>query len=260
MFRRFFHKSVRRAVNPLVEEVERAVKAKYSPPKTTMGLTVAKVAIPALILVTGYVSFNTYQSKPAFFPLIYSNKVPFYRSEDHKIIDTDKLKQHSKEALLSKLSMNRTIRETLGLPLQLGDFDKFDVSIEYANKVFEGVELDFTKRWFPPEIRWTHKQVIPKFKDNLNGLLEPLTPDGALGLDSVENHYGGNVRDYNIIVSGVVEARCPLDGVSDEVDSGLAQIAFRGIIEFDHIKTIKTDKIVLSYRSNGRPVERSVDT
>ncbi|KAG7754720.1 hypothetical protein KL911_002159 [Ogataea haglerorum] len=253
MFRRVFSTTPVRASDPLMDSVQQAVKAKYSQTKSSFGMRLVKVFLPTLLGLTAYVGYNSYNSRPAFIPLLYTKSLPLARSKEAKGIDLDKLKANTKEILLSKLSMNHKIKNTLGLPLQLGEFLSFNVKIEYKNVFFEGLEIDCTKRWFPPEFRWSHREFAPKLKDDLNGLLEPMTSDGSFRLDSVENRYGSK-RDYNMIVGGSIEAYSTFDLVSDDVDPGTAKITFAGTIQYDHIKSLKTDTIVLSYRSNGQTV------
>lgn len=200
------------------------------------------------LFLAGFVVYQTFQGKPAFFPLWFSKIVPLSRASGVENIQLEKLREATKQTLLLKLSMNTQVRLMLGLPLQLGDFERFDVKIEYKNYTMEGYQIDCTKSWLHPKVSRRKREIV-SIPENFNGILEPMRADSAPDYDPIDEQYS-NQRDYSILLEGRIPV---LDSDTSNADKGTGSITFRGLIDFDHTKTIKLTNVIVSYKEKGSP-------
>lgn len=201
-----------------------------------------------ILFLAGFVVYQTFQGKPAFFPLWFSKIYPLSKASGVQNIQLEKLRKATRETLLTKLSMNKQVRLMLGLPLQLGEFERFDVKIEYKNYTMEGFQVDCTKGWLHPKISRRKREIV-SIPENFNGILEPMRADPEPCYDPIDEQYN-NQRDYSILLEGRIRV---LDSDTSKADKGTGSITFRGLIDFDHTKTIKLTNMIVSYREKGSP-------
>ncbi|GME95337.1 unnamed protein product [Ambrosiozyma monospora] len=113
------------------EEVISAIQSgNYEMAKHPLWLKFLIFTMPIVLFLGGYVVYNTSQGKPVFLPIWFGKSVPLEKAKGIDEIDLENLKDATKEILLRRLSMNTQIRLKFGLPLQLREFQKFDVNIE----------------------------------------------------------------------------------------------------------------------------------
>ncbi|OWB63254.1 hypothetical protein B5S29_g4219 [[Candida] boidinii] len=245
-------------INPqdplILQSIEAAIaRGEIQPARISMFYKILSITVPFLLLIGGYIAFNTYNDKPVFLPLWFTKTFPLDKAKGIEKIDVDKLQSKTEDILLERLSMNNKIIKTFGLPLLLGKCDKFDVMIEYKNYVMQGLQID-ARNW-PPTFEWCTREVI--VPENLNNYLEPLGPiDGNIK----ESEFGlfdqstaHNVRDYNIVLTGRIPV---IPNENSTFDEG--SINFVGLITFDHTKTIKLINILMAYKENGNATVEQV--
>lgn len=214
---------------------------------TPLWVKLAFVMLSSMVFMGGYVVYQTIEGKPALFPMYFSKVVPLDKAEGVDKIDMETLKTATKETLLSNLSMNSDVRLLFGLPLQLGDFQKFYVGIEYKHYIMSGLQVDCTKSWFHPQISWKRREVVSLPTQRIEGIFEPLKNGADGDYDPLSKEYQ-NQRDYSILLDGRIAV---LDNENTHVDNGTGAITYTGIIEFDHTKTIKITNVIVSYRKDG---------
>lgn len=228
----------------VLKSIENSMKeGNYKQKRFPMWMKFGILVVSTVVFMGGFVVYQTINGKPAFFPLWFSKTVPLNKAAGVEHIDQIKLKDKVKDTLLTKLSMNSTIRLLFGLPLQLGDFEKYDVSIEYKNYTMEGLQIDCTSGWSRPDISWRKREIV-SIPENFNNVLEPLKVGGDDSYDPDEPRQ----RDYSILIEGRIGV---LDSINAKVDKGTGAITFRGVIDFDHTKTVKLVDIIVSYKVDG---------
>ncbi|ODV86476.1 hypothetical protein CANARDRAFT_6943 [[Candida] arabinofermentans NRRL YB-2248] len=246
------YKAFNRDDQQLMDSIEEAVNSgNYQKAKIPLSMKLALFVVPFVVSIGGYIIYNTYQGKLVFLPIWFTKTLPLEKAQGIESVDIEKLKVKAKDVVLSKLSMNEKVKETFGLPLKLGTFQKFDVTIEYQNFNMEGFQIDCTKSWFKPEIKYCQREII-KLQEKLNRFLEPMTTEGGLEFESIEDLFpnGASIRDYNIIIRGRINV---LHNENSMIDEGTGDITFMGVIEFDHTKTIKLVSVILSSVEGGIP-------
>lgn len=245
-------------INPqdplILQSIEAAIaRGEIQPARISMFYKLLSITVPFLLLIGGYIAFNTYNDKPVFLPIWFTKTFPLNKAKGIEKIDVEKLQAKTEDILLERLSMNNKIIKTFGLPLLLGKCDKFDVMIEYKNYVMQGLQID-ARNW-PPTFEWCTREVV--VPENLNNYLEPLGPiDGTIK----ESEFGlfdkstaHNVRDYNIVLTGRIPV---IPNENSTFDEG--SINFVGLITFDHTKTIKLVNVLMAYKENGNATVEQV--
>ncbi|QPG76206.1 hypothetical protein FOA43_003592 [Brettanomyces nanus] len=230
----------------ILDSIEESVKrGEYKDHPTSMWTKFGFVFFSSFVFLGGFVVYQTSKGKPAFFPLWFRKVVPLAKADGVNKINLEALKRATKESLLIKLSMNGQVKQLFGLPLQLGEFERFDVSIEYRDYSMEGLQVDCSKQWWKPE--FSIKKIMVSIPENFGGMLEPLKTNGEIDYDAIDKKFP-NQRDYSILIDGRISA---MGNSNSIVDKGSGAITFRGLIEFDHTKTIKLVNVLLSYKTNG---------
>ncbi|VEU23375.1 DEKNAAC104704 [Brettanomyces naardenensis] len=234
----------------ILASIEEAVKrSKYESDSKSMWKKFGFIFLSSVACLGCFVVYQTYNGKPAFFPIWFTKVVPLDRAEGVNKVDLEKLKASTKDRLLTTLSMNSKVRLLYGLPLRLGDFDKFEVNIEYRNYTMEGIQFDFTKNWFKPDVSFRKREIIT-IPENFNGILEPLKANADVDVDSFGDEYS-NQRGYSILIEGRIKV---IQNENTHVDEHTGAITFAGVVDFDHTKTIKLVNVILSFKRDGSAV------
>lgn len=206
------------------------------------------VFLPCVVVGVGYITYETMNDRAAFFPLYVNSAVPLEKAHGFENVDVELIKDIAKETLWRRLNMNQTIRENLGLPLTLGEYEQFDIMVEYNTLAFEGIELDFRKSWWPV-VRYREIQA-PQLPKNVNKYIQPLRAAVGGDLDEEDdielNSIFKEEHQYVLKIRARVQV---VDEVLDRIEPGSARITFNAEVNFDHTRLIRITSALLHFKN-----------
>ncbi|GMM27940.1 hypothetical protein DAMA08_006560 [Martiniozyma asiatica (nom. inval.)] len=220
----------------------------FKSPWYTPFLKLFIVFVPCVLAGTSYIAYETYQGKPAFFPLWVNSAVPLEKATGFEDVDIEMLKNAAKDSLWKKLNMNAAIKENFGFPLTLGDYEEFDVKVEYTRLAFEGIEIDFTKSWWP-QLRLREIE-SPKLPRNVNRYIQPLKAklDGDIDQDPDMDSMWKEETDYVLKIRARVIV---LNEKIHRIEPGSGRITFNAEVEFDHTRMIRITSALMHFRNKN---------
>lgn len=206
------------------------------------------VFIPCIVVGVGYITYETLNGRPVFFPLYVNSAVPLEKAYGFENVDVELIKDVARETLSRRLNMNQTIRENLGLPLHLGEYEQFDIMVEYNTLAFEGIELDFRKSWWP-EVRYREIQA-PQLPKNVNKYIKPLRATAGGDLEEADEIEMNSIFKEELQYVLKIRARIQvIDEVLHRIEPGSARITFNAEVNFDHTRLIRITSALMHYKN-----------
>lgn len=222
----------------------------FKNPWWTPLLKLGVVFVPAFIFGIGYITYETYNNRPVFFPLWINSSVPLDHATGFETVDTEMLKEVAKNNLMRRLNINHEIRDYFGLPITLGDYETFDVRIEYNKLAVEGIEIDFRKSWFNPIIRYREIDT-PTLPSNVNKYVQPLKARvGAGGIDEDPDQDSLFIKevDYKIKIRATIAV---INETLHRIEPGSGRITFDAEVELDHTRLMKITGAMMHFKNRN---------
>ena len=221
----------------------------YKKPWWIPFLKIAIVLLPCLIFTSGYIIYETINNRTVFFPFKINSIIPLNELKGFENIDIELLKSTSKDILLRRLNMNHEIKEFIGLPVNLGEFEKFDISIKFNKLSVEGIELDFRKNWLKPLINY-RKIDSPQLPSNINKYIQPLKEriNGDIDEDPEQDSIFLKEVDYKLIIRGTIPI---INEKLNRIEPGTGKITFDAEVELDHTKLMKIVSALLHFKNKN---------
>lgn len=206
------------------------------------------VFIPCIVVGVGYITYETLNDRPVFFPLYVNSAVPLERAYGFENVDVELIKEVAKETLGRRLNMNQAIKENLGLPLKLGEYEQFDIMVEYNTLAFEGIELDFRNSWWP---KVTYREIqAPRLPKNVNKYIKPLRATVGGDLDEADEIEMNSIFKEELQYVLKIRARIQVvDEVLHRIEPGSARITFNAEVNFDHTRLIRITSALMHYKN-----------
>lgn len=212
-------------------------------------LKLSVVFIPFLMVGSGYIIYETVNNRPVFFPLWINSSVPLQDADGFANVDIEMLKDVAKNILSRRLNINHEIREYFGLPITLGDYEFFDVRIEYNKLAVEGIELDFRKSWFKPTIKYREIKT-PSLPTNINKYIQPLRArlNGEIDEDPEQDSVFITEVDYKIKIRATIKV---VNEVLHRIEPGSGRITFDAEVELDHTRMMKIVGALMHFKNKN---------
>lgn len=224
----------------------------FKNPWWTPFLKLGVVFVPFFIFGIGYITYETMNNRPVFFPLWINSSVPLDKAIGFENIDVEMLKEVARSNLLRRLNMNHEIREYFGLPITLSnDYESFDIRIEYNKLAVEGIELDFRKNWFKPIVKYREIDT-PILPSNINKYVQPLkmrTDNGDIDQDPDQDSlFIDDNADYKIKIRGTIKI---VNELIHRIEPGSGKITFDAEVELDHTRLMKITGCLMHFRNKN---------
>jgi hypothetical protein len=212
-------------------------------------LKLAVVFVPCIVVGAGYIVYETINDRPVFFPLWINSSVPLDQARGFENVDVEALKEIAKSILERRLNMNHDIREYFGLPVTLGEYESFDVRVEYNRLAVEGIELDFRKSWFKPIVRYREIDT-PELPSNINKYVQPLKErvGGDIDEDPDQDSMFVKEVDYKIKIRGTIQI---INEKIHRIEPGSGRITFDAEVELDHTRLMKIVGALMHYKNKN---------
>lgn len=202
-----------------------------------------------ILIALSYIIYQTINNKTVFFPIRFNSAIPLENALGFENIDVDMLKSVSKNNLIRRLNMNHEIRNYFGLPITLGEYQSFDILIEYDNLAVEGYELDFRKSWFHPIVKFKEIET-PILPPNINNYLQPLKVRIDNDIDESPDQNSMFLKDINY----KIKIRATIDIINEKIDRiepGSGKITFDAEVELDHTRLLKITGALMHFKNKG---------
>lgn len=221
----------------------------YKAPWWVPLLKLSVVFVPFLVVSVGYIAYETYNNRAVFFPFWVNSSVPLDQADGFENVDIDMLKEISKATLERRLNINHEIREYFGLPITLGDYETFDVRIEYNRLSVEGVEIDFRKSWLNPTVKFREIET-PTLPTNINKYIQPLKARVGGGVDEDPEQDSVFIKqvDYKIKIRATIKV---VNEVLHRIEPGSGRITFDAEVELDHTRLIKIVGALMHFKNKN---------
>lgn len=212
-------------------------------------LKIAVVVLPCLIVGSGYIIYETVNNRTVFFPFKINSVVPLNEAKGFENVDLELLKSTATEILLRRLNINHEVREYIGLPISLGQYESFDVSVKYNKLAVEGIELDFRKSWIHPSIKYREIDT-PQLPPNINKYVQPLKERVSGGIDEDPDQDSIFLKevDYKLIIRATIPI---IHEKLHRIEPGSAKITFDAEVELDHTRLMKIVSALLHFRNKN---------
>ncbi|TID30782.1 hypothetical protein CANINC_000698 [Pichia inconspicua] len=206
------------------------------------------VFVPFFICGAGYIIYETVNGRPVFLPLWVNSSVPLEKAIGFENIDVEALKAVCEETLVKRLNMNHLIKEYFGLPVELGEYESFDVRIQYNRLAIEGIELDFRRSWFKPIFKWREIDT-PALPPNINKYIQPLKArvgDGGVDEDPDQEVMYIKEINYKIMIRATIKV---VNEKIHRIEPGTGRITFDAEIDLDHTKYVKIVGALMHFKN-----------
>lgn len=223
------------------------VQVSYKRPWWQPLLKLSVVFVPFLVCGAGYIIYETVNDRPVFLPLWINSSVPLEKAIGFENVDVETLKAICEETLIKRLNMNHQVREYFGLPVELGEYESFEVRVEYNKLAIEGIELDFRRSWINPKVSFREIDT-PSLPPNINKYIQPLKARVGGGIDEDPEQDSMYIKD----VDYKLKARGTLKVVNEKlhrIEPGTGRITFDAEIDLDHTKFVKVVGALMHFKN-----------